>query len=163
VIAPAPSFSLTTLAGASVIDKDFAGNPYIAHFVSADCDAACDAVLAGMKKLQDGFEKGVYGALPVHLVTFVVGDESVAEHYREWMKSEAVDPKKWTFVAGPEAILREMAVALAAMGDRSADPVWELGLVLVDSKGRCRGFYGTDRWEIDRAFHQAKDLSREPL
>lgn|GEM_PF-5671152 len=163
VIAPAPSFSLSTLAGASVINKDFAGHPYIAHFVSGECTGDCDVAFAGMKKLQDGFEKGVYGALPVHLVTFVVGDEGVVEHYREWMETEAVDPKRWTFVTGPESILREMVRALATMGDRTADPVWEFGLVLVDSKGRCRGFYGTDRWEIDRVFHQAKDLSREPL
>jgi len=161
VLGSAPSFALTELNGTPLTHDSLAGQPYLAHVVGPDCGDACDIAMVGMMKLHQGFEEGVLGKVPVRQITFVAGDDGLVKHYNDLAADNSVDRTRWYFVRGPNAIIAEIAASFASMGEKPAEPVWAMGLALVDGQGRCRGLYGTDSMELNRAFFQAEQVSRE--
>jgi len=161
VLGNAPSFALSELNGTAITDQTLAGNPYLVQIVGTDCGEDCEQTMAGMVKLHQGFEEGVLGKVPVKQLTFVMGGDESAKHYSVLADEHKVDRNRWYFVRGPDSIIAEVAKAYATMGDKTVDKPWMMGLALVDGAGRCRGLYGTDMMEINRAFFQAEQVSRE--
>ena len=55
----------------------------------------------------------------------------------------------------------ELARSLAALDDRTIDNPWDIGFVLVDGSGQCRGFYGLHDEGQDEVLHRSQHVVRD--
>ena len=157
-----PPFSLTSHRGETVTLEDLAGEPWIADFIFTRCALSCPMMTTRMAELDDGRVSP-----EVRLVSFSVDPEhdtpEVLADYAEAFGAS----RRWYFLTGPKAEISELALKgfrLALDPDPPAgtappeEPiVHSTRFVLVDGRGRIRGYYdgmrrnGVEQLERDAA------------
>jgi protein SCO1 len=158
---PLPDFSLTDQTGKAVTLRDLSGKVWVADFIFTNCGGTCPLMTGQMRKLQE--------ALPpeIHLVSFTVDPERdtpkvLAAYAREF----GANRDRWLFLTGDKQALYDVCVKgfklpLDAEGGTPAEPIaHSTRFVLVDKKGKIRGYYsGTEEDELKRLASDAKKLS----
>lgn len=162
-----PPFSLTDQQGQAFGSAQLAGKPYIADFIYTSCRDACPMLTARMGELQDLLQRDP-GA--VRLVSFSVDPEhDLPPKLAAYAQGARAIPGLWTFLTGPvdqvSALVQggfKVSMETGAAGDHTHDN----HLVLVDAKGRIRGYFEPTPEGLTRIRSALKDLllgaTREP-
>jgi protein SCO1 len=157
VLATLPDFSLTERSGRTVTRADLLGKVSVVDFIFTSCSAQCPQVTAQMVKMQ-AF------AIPrwknVQLLSLTVDPErDTPEVLSEYAKGFSADSRRWLFLTGGRERLDDLtrngfkvASASPVPVDTSPDAVLHsVSLVLVDARGRIRGYYqSTDMEEMKK-------------
>ena len=154
VLATLPAFQLTDQAGHPFGSKELEGRAWVASFIFTRCATACPAITATMSRIQDRTRN--LGA-SFHLVSFSVDPEfDTPERLATYAKAHRASPRLWSFLTGPDAEVKEavvkglkIAVGREQSDDGRFDGIFHGShLVLVDQRGRVRGYYDSDDREV---------------
>jgi protein SCO1/2 len=162
VLATLPAFRLTDQAGRPFGSEELEGRTWVASFIFTRCDTICPAITARMARIQDRTRNL---GTAFHLVSFSVDPEfDTPERLEAYARAHRASPRLWSFLTGPEAAVKEAVVGglKVALGrERSEDGRFEgifhgSHLVLVDQRGRVRGYYDSDDADaVDRVVRDA--------
>ena len=166
-IAQVPEYSLLKEDGSAFGSKELAGKVYVASFVFSRCPTVCPRMLKELQGLQREFQ----GQGPkVAMVTFTVDpDYDTPAILNQLGKNYQADPELWSFLSSPD---REALFKLYnegfKIGVEKIDPSVDLLLVahsekvvLVDQKGRIRGFYSLNPEGHRRLLANARQVLEE--
>ena len=158
-----PEFSLTNEFNKSFGSKNLKGKFYIANFMFTSCPSTCPALMEKMDLIQKRI-RGV-GSV-VAIVTFTVDPKTdTPETLFKFARKRHSNPFIWNFLTGSESDLKKIVIEgfKVPMGNKEAivkkvedknvtlmDIAHSEKVVLVDDKGRVRGYYTTDKVEMDR-------------
>jgi protein SCO1/2 len=120
--------------------KDLLGHPFVADFIYTRCPGPCPLMSQKMSHLQGRLSSRV------RLVSFSVDpDVDNPKVLQAYAQQYAAEPRRWYFVRIRKAEL--LAFLNAALSPAHTDSPVELGhstqFVLVDDRGRIRGYYDT--------------------
>jgi protein SCO1 len=146
VLGRVADFALVDQASAPVSRAALDGEPWVASFVFTRCPLVCPRLSERMRAIQALAGRDTPG---LRLVTFSVDPEhDVPEVLRSYADAHGADRNRWKFLTGSAdsiaAVARSFAVALAGEADpgRSDFGIMHSGhLILVDGRGRIRGYY----------------------
>jgi protein SCO1/2 len=168
-----PPFNLVDERGEAFGSAQLAGRPYVADFIYTSCRDSCPLLTARMGELQDLLQADPGS---VRLVTFTVDPaHDSPERLAAYARDARAVPGLWTFVTGPvgevSSLLRDgFKVPVEPDGEPAGEPAGERGgersaevdhdshLVLVDGKGRIRGYFGASPEGIARIRSALKEL-----
>ena len=146
-----PSFELTNQQGQKFDRAALDGHVWIADFIFTNCESSCPRMSSKMHTIQGTTGPGV------RLVSFSVDPERDTPHaLEEYGKKYSADEKRWTFLTGSPATLEMLDHDAFKLGSLSMDH--STRFVLVDKKGRVRGYYGL--FDGDAVARIAKDAER---
>jgi protein SCO1/2 len=158
-----PEFNLTNEFNKSFGSKDLKGKFYIANFMFTSCPSSCPALMEKM----DIVQKRIRGlGTKAAIVTFTVDPSNdTPEVLFKYARKRNSNPYIWNFLTGSRADLEKIVINgfKVPMGNKEAvtkklddktitlmDIAHSDRVVLVDSQGQIRGYYSTDRIEMDR-------------
>ncbi len=138
----APDFSLVERSGRTVTLRDLRGRPWIADFVFTACAGPCRDMSRRMRELQDTLPERV------RLVSISVDPErDRPEVLQKYAGEFGADPARWLFLTGEKASVRKLVMEgfFLPVSDTSGDSANAIlhseKFLLVDAKGRVRGYY----------------------
>ena len=146
-------FRLINQRGDTVTEADVAGQIRVAAFFFTRCPTICPVMTSQMQRVATRYADEPRVRLLSHSVTPEADSVPVLAAYA---KRYGADPDRWWFLTGPKphiyALARRSYFACLEEGDGGLqDFVHTENLVLVDARGRLRGFYdGTDAAEVDQ-------------
>lgn len=158
-----PEFTLTNEFNKPFGSKDLKGKFYIANFMFTSCPSTCPALMDKMDLIQKRI-RGV--GTKAAIVTFSVDPTNdTPEVLFKYARKRNTNPFIWNFLTGSKADLQKLIIDgfKVPMGNKEAvtkkldnktitlmDIVHSEKVVLVDDKGQIRGYYSTDKVELDR-------------
>lgn len=172
VLGTLPEFELTDSSGRAVSRADLAGRIWVADFIFTSCAGVCPVLSARMAEIQR--ELGERG-IDARLVSFSVDPaRDTPAILSEYAARYGADPSVWWFLTGERDTLYDLigkgfllSVAEREPDEAGRDDGHELithsdRLVLVDGKGRIRGYYhGTDRAAAEALLGDLQRLARD--
>ncbi len=158
-----PEFSLTNEFNKPYGTKDLLGKYYVANFMFTSCPSSCPALMEKMDLVQ----KRIRGlGTKAAIVTFTVDPKNdTPDVLFKYARKRNSNPFIWNFLTGTEADLKKIVIDgfKVPMGNKEAvskkladktitlfDIAHTEKVVLVDDKGIVRGYYGTEKVEMDR-------------
>jgi protein SCO1/2 len=158
-----PEFTLTNEFGKPFGSKDLIGRFYIANFMFTSCPTSCPELMNKMDLVQ----KRIRGlGTKAAIVTFTVDPEvDTPDVLFKYARKRHSNPFIWSFLTGTKVDLQKIVVSgyKVPMGNKEPvekqlaegkislfDIAHSEKLVLVDDKGQIRGYYGTERVEMDK-------------
>jgi protein SCO1/2 len=154
-----PAFQLTTQTGQSFDSKQLAGQIWVADFIYTTCPGPCPMMTRQMRQIQDQTAQEMRD---VKLVSFTVDPAhdtptvlaAYAKHYR-------MDQSRWWFLTGDMAALNAVGLGFK-LNTIDGNLSHSTRFVLVDRKGRIRGYYLTDQDAfLPQLVHDIRQLERE--
>lgn len=158
-----PEFSLTNEFNKPFGTKDLIGKYYIANFMFTSCPSSCPALMEKMDIIQNRI-RGL--GTKAAIVTFTVDPtHDTPDVLFKYARKRNSNPFIWNFLTGTEKDLKAIVVDgyKVPMGNKEAvqkkledktitlfDIAHTEKVVLVDDKGQIRGYYGTEKAEMDR-------------
>jgi protein SCO1/2 len=143
VLGEAPRFELRDERAQPFGSRDLLGHPYVADFIYTSCTDSCPKLTAAMAALQD-LLAGDPSA--VRLVTFTVDPRNdTPQKLAAYARTAGAVEGRWVFLTGePDEVSRIVEegfhVAMPGPGEKLHDN----HLVVVDGRGRLRGYYPAD-------------------
>ncbi len=168
VLAELPAFSLLDEQGRSFRRDDLLGRVWIADFVFTACSDACPRLQQKMKRIQDRLVPLEQGG-NIGLLSITVDPErDTPQKLRQYGQIFGAREGLWRYLTGPQqeverTVVKGFHIAMAKMpveADTHAeafDIMHGERLVLVDTKGRIRGYYDAD--EPDKLLRDARALT----
>ncbi len=160
VLGQVPFFELMRENQKTLTSDTLLGEVWVADFIFTRCAGPCPRMTAQMAKLQDrltGFDD-------LRFVTFTVDPEyDTPEVLDRYAREFGADPDRWFFLTGDRQRIRELSIKgfKLAVGEAADDEHFILHstrFVLVDRKGRIRGYY--DETEPEQMAKLAADVRR---
>ena len=162
VLATLPPFQLTDQDGASFGSRELQGKVWVASFIFTRCTTVCPAITAKMARIQDRM-RNLEPAF--RLVSFSVDPAfDTPPRLAEYARAHRASPRLWTFLTGPEgavqdAVVKGLKETMGREAPAAGAPQGILHgthLVLVDARGRVRGYYASDAPDVvDRVVRDA--------
>jgi len=156
-----PSFQLTDAKGGLFSSDTLKGKVWVADFIFTTCQGPCPIMSKNMASLHRSYvlEKDV------RMVSFSVNPEYdspiVLDKYAERYKA---NQDKWYFLTGDRSVLEKIIIEGFKVGSIEEPMFHSTRFVLVDKRGRIRGFYdGTKDAEIKNLFKDIAQLKKENL
>ncbi|MFP4222870.1 MAG: SCO family protein [Phycisphaeraceae bacterium] len=147
VLFEAPAFTLTNTEGEPVSDDAFEGRVWVANFIFTRCRSICPILTPRMAALQEDLAE-MPGGESVRLVSVSVDPANdTPEVLAEYAEQHGADPERWTFLTEERSTLWPLIedgfkLPVGEMASNPAMPILHSGkLVLVDARGRIRGYY----------------------
>jgi hypothetical protein len=141
-----PEWTLPTASdGQPQSSAALGGRVYILAFGAKDCSSLASV---------DSQESGV-------IASCGVASESARELQEQLDKKQASAAFVYVDTGKAWEASTKLALALARLDDREIVNPWDLGFVLVDGEGRCRGFYGLHDEGQDEVLHRSQHVSRD--
>jgi protein SCO1/2 len=136
-------FKFINQNGKVITNKDYKGKIYVADFFFTTCQTICPKMTTNMTWLQDQIKNNPKVKLLSHTV---FPDEDTVEVLKRYAKERGVIDSKWNLVTGKKEEIYKIArqsylVVKTGKLDELYDMVHTENFVLVDQKGRIRGFY----------------------
>lgn len=163
VVGEVKAFELFDHAGQKVSLETLKGKVWVASFISMQETKQSDDMTKTMARIRYRARNLSHA---FHLVTFTI--DPVRDDLTQRAKYAArftANPATWQFVGGPEA---DVKAALATF-QLTTDPNPSMAefsrrerLVLVDSKGKIRGYYTTDLSSIDALVADLGMIANDP-
>jgi protein SCO1/2 len=162
------NFSLMDEMGNPFGTENLKGKIWIADFVFTRCAGPCPTMTLTMSKI----EKSLRTSDDIRLVTFSVDPEfDTPEVLKAYSKSFSTKPNLWTFLTGNTKLVRQLAIedfkipleisAPKPAVDDSSSILHSTHFVLIDGKGRIRGYYdSSDPQVAESALTDAHRLLR---
>jgi len=153
-------FAFTNQNGKKITQEDYKGKIYVADFFFTTCQSICPKMSKNMAWLQEQIKSMPNVMLLSHSVTPDIDTVPVLKAYAE--EQGAIDGK-WNLVTGDKKdiyyIARKSYLAVkTTTSSELYDMVHTENFILVDKKGRIRGFY--DGTNLDRADKDAKNVKQ---
>jgi len=153
-------FAFTNQNGKTITQKDYEGKIYVADFFFTTCQSICPKMTKNMAWLQEQIKNMPGVMLLSHSVTPDIDTVPVLRAYAE--EKGAIDGK-WNLVTGDKKdiyyIARKSYLAVkTTTSSELYDMVHTENFILVDKKGRIRGFY--DGTNLDRPDKDAKNVKQ---
>jgi protein SCO1/2 len=166
-------FSLVDQHGKKVELADLGAKVWVADFIFTGCQSACPMLSSRMHSLQtfiEERERKLGQALPVLLVSFSVDPEvDTPAKLTEYAARYGADDRRWLFLTGSlaemnRAVTGSMKIPFQKGGaDTSAfDVMHGEHLVLVDGRGRIRGYFDADDEGMTRLKLAVESLASGP-
>ncbi|MCP1996305.1 SCO family protein [Flavobacterium sp. HSC-61S13] len=157
IIAP---FKFANQNGDTITNKDYDGKIYVADFFFTTCTTICPIMGDNMVWLQDQIKDMPDVKLLSHTVTPDIDNVAVLKAYA--LKKGVID-QKWNLVTGDKKdifyLARQSYLAVkTGSPDEMYDMVHTENFILVDGKGRIRGFY--DGTNLDTPDPEAKNVKQ---
>jgi protein SCO1/2 len=153
-------FAFTNQNGKTVTQKDYEGKIYVADFFFTTCPTICPIMTTNMAWLQEQIKDKPDVMLLSHSVTPDIDTVPVLKAYA---KKKGVIDAKWNLVTGDKKdiyyIARKSYLAVKTTSSKELyDMVHTENFILVDAKGRIRGFYnGTN---LDKNVEGEKNVNQ---
>lgn len=153
-------FAFTNQNGKKITNKDYEGKIYVADFFFTTCQTICPKMTDNMVWLQDKIKDNPKVKLLSHSV---FPDEDTVEVLKKYTKEKGVIDEKWNLVTGNQQEIYKIArqsylVVKTGKPEELYDMVHTENFVLVDQKGRIRGFY--NGLNIDKTVKGEKNLTQ---
>jgi protein SCO1/2 len=153
-------FAFTNQNGKKVTNKDYEGKIYVADFFFTTCQTICPKMTDNMVWLQDKIKDNPKVKLLSHSV---FPNEDTVEVLKKYAKGKGVIDAKWNLVTGNQKEIYKIArqsylVVKTGKPEELYDMVHTENFVLVDQKGRIRGFY--NGLNIDEEVKGEKNLTQ---
>lgn len=137
--------------GKTITQDDYKGKIYVADFFFTTCPTICPIMTTNMAWLQDKIKNNPKVMLLSHSVTPDIDSVPVLKAYAE--KKGVID-SKWNLVTGNKKdiyyIARKSYLAVKTTSSKELyDMVHTENFILVDGKGRIRGFYNGTNLDKD--------------
>ena len=163
IFAEIPDFSLTDQRGLSFGRQDLLGKVWVANFIFTNCSDICPLLTEKMSRLQK--ESTLAQRNDLHFVSFSVDPErdspSVLATYADRYHADAA---LWSFLTGPLDLVEKAVVGGFKMGMTKMS-LFQIAhgerFVLVDSRGRIRGYYESDPEGLKSLIKDIPKLLRE--
>ena len=161
------SFSFLNQAGKTVTEKDIVGKVCVVEYFFATCKGMCPKMNKNMQIVYEKYKGDKRVKILSHTVDPV---KDSVEALKKYSLQLGADPYQWYFLTGDKKQLYDMArysYLISAVEDTSGisidnDFIHDKHFVLVDGKGRLRGFYdGLELKEMDRLNDDIKKLLEE--
>jgi len=154
-----PDFQLTSQSAQPFDSKSLDGSIWVADFIFTTCAGPCPRMSAQMR----GLQTAVASMPDVKLVSFTVDPQhdtpAVLASYAG--RYHAV-PGRWFFLTGDQTALEALCRNGFKLGDVDGSLVHSTRFVLIDRRGRVRGFYSTsDDAALPRLLHDIRSLRGE--
>ncbi len=137
VLGQIPDFHLLDQHGRPFSRAALDGKPWVADFIFTSCTGPCPRMSGLMRQIQAG-------ANQIRLVSFTVDPERdtplVLGAYAQRFHA---DPTRWSFLTGERQALDDLARNAFKLGNVDGTLSHSTRFVLVDGRGRIRGYYGT--------------------
>ena len=153
-------FAFTNQNGKKITQQEYEGKIYVADFFFTTCQSICPKMTKNMAWLQEQIKNMPNVMLLSHSVTPDIDTVPVLKAYAD--EQGAIDGK-WNLVTGDKKdiyyIARKSYLAVkTTTSSELYDMVHTENFILVDKKGRIRGFY--DGTNLDRADKDAKNVKQ---
>jgi protein SCO1 len=135
-----PDFTLTDQTGAPFSSKQrLDGSVWIADFIFTTCQGPCPRMSSQMAKLRNTLPRE-----SVRFVSFTIDpDRDTPPVLAEYAKRFQAHPAQWHFLTGTRQDLNRLSFHTFKLGNVDGNLEHSSRFVLVDAKGRIRGFYDT--------------------
>jgi protein SCO1/2 len=160
VLGEIPQFELQNQQGKSFDRSTLDGHVWIADFIYTNCEGPCPRMSSRMHAIQKATGPAV------KLVSFTVDPQrDTPQALAEYGRKFAADDSRWTFLTGATATLDMLDHDAFKLGNIGAAMDHSTRFVLIDKKGRVRGYYslgedgGVQRISKDAARLEAESLS----
>jgi len=135
-----PGFALVERGGRTFQDKDLKGKVWIADFIFTRCQGQCPIMSQEMSRLVPRLKD-------ITFVSFSVDPEfDTADVLSRYADSYHADPKTWFFLTGDRRTLNQIASSFH-MNEIGEPAFHSLNFVLIDRRGRIRGYYDSSAEE----------------
>jgi len=157
-------FELINHLGDSVSLEDVAGDILVVDFFFTRCATICPLMTQNLKRVHDRLDPQMPVRILSHSVTPQADSVSVLNRYAE---KHGANPALWWFLTGEKTevyrLARQSYFSCLDEGDGGfQDFVHTENIVLVDAKGRLRGFYdGTDEKAMSQLFNDLTFLLKK--
>lgn len=136
-------FSFVNQNGKVITNKDYEGKIYVADFFFTTCQTICPKMTRNMVWLQEKIKDNPNVKLLSHSV---FPEEDTVEVLKKYAQEQGVIDSKWNLVTGNQKDIYKIArqsylVVKTGKPEEMYDMVHTENFVLVDQKGRIRGFY----------------------
>jgi len=153
VLGEIPQFELLNQQGRKFDRSSLDGHVWVADFIYTNCEGPCPRMSSRMHGIQNAT------GTAVKLVSFTVDPQrDTPQALAEYGRKFAADDARWTFLTGDAATLDKLDHDAFKLGNVGAGLDHSTRFVLVDRKGRVRGYYGLA--EGDPVARVAKDAAR---
>lgn len=151
-----PAFAFVDQNGQPLTQGDLQGAVWVANFIFTRCPSACPMLTAKFKALQ-----GELGALQgVRFVSISVDPQhDTPEVLAAYAKRFGADTRRWSFVTGPlseieKTVVRGFKIHVGKPKPNETDPtlidiMHGEHFVLVDQSGQIRGYYRSEKPELE--------------
>jgi len=159
ILGQVPNFQLTDQSGQPFDSKSLAGHIWVADFIYTTCDGPCPMMTSHMRRLQNQTAE----TPDVKLVSFTVDPvHDTPPVLAAYAKQFKADPNRWVFLTGDQPRLNDIALSGFKLNSVDGSMTHSTRFVLVDPKGRIRGYYitGEDAF-LPRLMHDIRQLQRE--
>ncbi len=154
-----PIFEMTDASGRTFDSAALRGKVWIADFIYTNCPAACPLMSAKMRRV----ERRVRGEDDVRLVSISVDPaRDTPAALTAFAKRYGGPTQQWIFLTGTPATVHQVAYTTFHVGDVLGRIEHSTKFVLVDKRGRIRGYYeslGQD--DLDALVRDAEALRRD--
>jgi protein SCO1 len=135
-----PDFTLTDQTGAAFSSKEkLDGSVWIADFIFTTCQGPCPRMSSQMAKLRNTLPRE-----GVRFVSFTIDpDRDTPPVLAQYAKRFQAHPAQWHFLTGTKQDLNRLSFNTFKLGNVDGNLEHSTRFVLVDARGRIRGFYDT--------------------
>ncbi len=155
-----PAFKLTSQSGAAFDSRTLDGKVWVADFFFTSCPGPCPRMASQMHDVQERTRD----LADVRMVSFSVDPQTDTPTVLAfYSKRNHADNARWHFLTGPQAELHQLSRNVFKLGDVDGSLMHSTRFVLVDRKGRIRGYYSTEDGDngVPRLIEDIRDLARE--
>lgn len=137
VLGQVPPFELTDQQGRKFDRTLLDGHVWVADFVFTTCQGPCPRMSSHMRALQNATDS------QVKLVSFTVDpDNDTPPVLAAYARKFGAEAGRWSFLTGDKGTLNTLDQDAFKLGTIGAGMDHSTRFVLVDKKGRIRGYYG---------------------
>ncbi len=151
------AFTFLDQEGDTITKKDVEGKIYVTDYFFTTCPTICPKMTAQLERVQERYKDDPEILILSHTVH---PENDTVEVMARYAKSHGAIPKKWYFLTGDKEELYKLArqsyfvlkpAEVGEPGDAGSDFIHTNNFVLIDQKGRIRGYYdGTNPLEVDQ-------------
>jgi protein SCO1/2 len=159
-----PEFALQNRDGREVKLADLRGEPFVASFIFTRCGGVCPRITEQMIRLSTLVQHPEL----LRRVSFTVDPEyDTPAVLQAYARDHGIPDPRWLFLTGEPAAMRSLVhdgfkLAVESSGSAEEPIVHSTRLVLVDRRGRVRGYYEAFEEEaIGKLLSDLRAVSRE--
>ncbi|NBX16900.1 MAG: SCO family protein [Proteobacteria bacterium] len=168
VVSALPEFTLTGPDGKPFGSRELAGRTYIASFLFTRCQSVCPMITQHLVGLQ---ARILHDKIPLTLVSITVDPENdTPSVLKAFAEKSGASGSVWTFLTGSRTSVTEIVEKGFTVGmgaptvtNGLMDVAHSQKLILVDSRGRIRGFYDASGEGVDEIYARAEAVVGETL
>lgn len=162
------NFSFQNQDNKTITQKEVKGKIYVVEYFFTTCKSICPIMNQQMKRVQLAFKDNPN----FKILSFTVDpDVDTVEQLKRYANSHYAVKNQWHFLTGKKDALYGLArksffvlkpAEAANQGDVGSDFIHTNNFVLIDGRGRIRGYYdGTNKNEITTLIDDIKRLEKE--